>query len=448
MESSEEKVLSKREVLFNAGVQYGHMKSVWCPKMKPFIWGEKNGLHLINIALTEIQLNKAEALIESIAEKGLPILFVGTKRVAKNIIRKKAEECGCSYFADRWIGGTLTNYSEVRKAVKKLLHNTDIYEKSDRDLFTKKELGIIKKKVDRAAKTVGGIQNLTYPIGCLATADAIRDRVAIREAIILGVPVISIVDTNSDPSGITIPIPSNDDLERSLESIFSYLAAAVIRGKEKFIAKNPLVSAIKEVGGEKQQDRKKFKKHSEQRHDRDGLQRQQHEKNLKKDLDSASQENMSSEMKTDNNVTEQEGITQSDKIASFGKENKSNEASRKEGKDHDIKKASLVTNNKKQIFNKNSPLKKTLISAFVKKKDGQKDSESGKIETNFLKKKSSKIEASTKSVKKDDQQSSLKNIDAKTKKGGDSTVVLDDEEKRVSKKTSSISIKKGKQVQF
>jgi small subunit ribosomal protein S2 len=238
---NKEKTMNRREKLFEAGVQFGHRTQCWCPKMAPFIWGKKDGIHLINVALTDMQLTKAEKTLEAIAAKGLPILWVGTKKIARNIVSKFAQECNSPFFANRWVGGTLTNYQEVKKAVKKMLYNEEIYQKSEsQDIYTKKELNLLQKKVQRSKKIISGIEKLSYPIGALIVTDVQKDKVAVKEAIRIGVPVIGLVDTNADPEGITIVIPTNDDLEDSLSIIAQYLSNAINKGKEIFTANNKL----------------------------------------------------------------------------------------------------------------------------------------------------------------------------------------------------------------
>ena len=231
--------MNRREQLFNAGVQFGHRTQCWCPKMAPFIWGKKDGIHLINVALTDIQLTKAETMLEAIAAKGLPILWVGTKKIARNIVSKFAQECASPFFANRWVGGTLTNYQEVKKAVKKMLYKEEIYQKSEsQDIYTKKELNLLQKKVERSKRIISGIEKLSYPIGALIVTDVQKDKVAVKEAIRIGVPVIGFVDTNADPEGITVVIPTNDDLEDSLSIIAQYLSTAINKGKETFAVNN------------------------------------------------------------------------------------------------------------------------------------------------------------------------------------------------------------------
>lgn len=250
---------NRREQLFEAGVQFGHRTQCWCPDMAPFIWGKKDGIHLINVALTDIQLTKAEKLLESIASQGLPILWVGTKKIARQIVSDFAQESESPYFANRWVGGTLTNYHEVKKAVKKMLYNTEIYEKSDsQSVYTKRELNLLQKKVERSKKIISGIEKLSYPIGALIVTDVIKDQVAVKEAIRMGIPIIGLVDTNANPKGITVVIPCNDDLEKSLKIVVKYLADAIKRGKEVFLANNK-IEAEKVTLEKTEQEKKQFK---------------------------------------------------------------------------------------------------------------------------------------------------------------------------------------------
>jgi small subunit ribosomal protein S2 len=223
-------MIDRRELLFEAGVHYGHRTKNWNPKMKPFIWGEKDGIHLINVAFTDLQINKAEVLLEEIAKNGLPILWVGTKKIVRESVVKNAKKSTSPYLSERWIGGTITNHFEVKKAIKNLFQNKDIFEKSD-GYLTKKELGVFKKRIDRAEKSIGGIQGLTWPIGALIVVDVHKEAVAIREARRYKIPIIALVDTNCDPSGIDVVIPANDDLEKSVEMILAFLSDAIVKGK-------------------------------------------------------------------------------------------------------------------------------------------------------------------------------------------------------------------------
>lgn len=231
-------------VLVKAGVHFGHQSSRWSPRMMPYIWGTKNHVHLIDISKTASQLEKAAKFLEGVIGEGKTVLWVGTKKPAQAIIKEAATTLGMPYVTHRWIGGTLTNFMQVKKSITKYLHIKDVLEKSDRAIYTKKELNTFQKLVDRLEKNIGGILNLKHPIGALVVIDVRKERSVIKEAEVMGIPVIGLVDTNSDPSGVSFVIPGNDDATRSIKVIVDYLAAAGQKGKE--IAKEKQLEAKKE----------------------------------------------------------------------------------------------------------------------------------------------------------------------------------------------------------
>jgi small subunit ribosomal protein S2 len=219
--------------LVKAGVHFGHQKSRWCPKMKQYIWGYKNGVHLINVALTADHLNKAEKFLESIAAEGKTVLWVGTKKAASKSVAEIGVRLNQPFVNHRWLGGTLLNWSQVKKSLTRLLHYEDVLAKSESNPFyTKKELNLYRKTADKLEKTVGGIRKLALPVGAIVIVDVSKEQSAIKEAVLMGVPVVAIVDTNSDPSDVDFVIPANDDSSRSIDLILNYLAEAVTRGKE------------------------------------------------------------------------------------------------------------------------------------------------------------------------------------------------------------------------
>ena len=211
-------------------VQFGHQTWRWCPRMAPFIWGKKNGIHLIDVSKTAQQLERAAQFLESIASEGKQILWIGTKPAAKETVDAIGRRLRMPAVAHRWIGGTLTNNSQVKKSITKLLHLKDVIEKYDKEQYTKKELGTVQKLADRLNKNVGGIQTLNWPVGALVVVDIRKEHSAVREAIAAGVPVVAIVDTNNDPSTVEYPIPANDDVARSIRVLLDYLADAAERG--------------------------------------------------------------------------------------------------------------------------------------------------------------------------------------------------------------------------
>ena len=219
--------------LIKERVHFCHRTIRWCPKMAPYIWGHKNNVHLINISKTATLLEHAAHFLESVAASGKLILWVGTKKAAQACIKDVAEEHNYSYVVHRWIGGTLTNYSQVKKSVTKLLHLEDTIEKSDQFSYTKKELNKFQKNVDRLRSNIGGISNMKWPIGAMVVVDIKKEHSAVCEALRLNIPIVALVDTNSDPTGIDYVIPANDDAVSSITFIINYLKDAVAEGQRK-----------------------------------------------------------------------------------------------------------------------------------------------------------------------------------------------------------------------
>ncbi len=235
--------------LIKAGVHFGHRSSVWSPRMAPFIWGAKNNVHLIDISKTAHHLQQAAKYLESVAEEGKPILWVGTKKPAQSIIYSTAQKLNMPYVTHRWIGGTLSNFSQVKKSVTKLLHYEDILSKASKyPYYTKKELNMFQKVVERLKKNVGGIVNLKWPIGAIVLIDIKKEQSALREAAVMGIPVVALVDTNSDPSLVDYIIPGNDDAPRSIKFVVDYLEQAVKRGQEASRIKKDLEEKAESAG--------------------------------------------------------------------------------------------------------------------------------------------------------------------------------------------------------
>ena len=219
--------------LVKVGIHFGHQTSRWCPKMAPYIWGFKNKVHLIDVSKTAYQLEKAAQFLEKRAAEGESVLWVGTKKAAQEAIYKTATKLDMPYVNHRWIGGTLSNYSQVKKSVTKLLHYEDIVAKSEKfSYYTKKELNMFQKIINRLKKSIGGICDLTWPIGALVVVDVEKEQSAVKEAVIMGIPVVAVVDTNGDPSLVDYIIPANDDAPQAVSVILNYLAQAVSKGEE------------------------------------------------------------------------------------------------------------------------------------------------------------------------------------------------------------------------
>lgn len=219
--------------LVKARVHFGHRTTKWNPRMAPFIWGTKNNIHLINVSKTAVLLERAAQFLEQVASEGKTILWVGTKKPAQAKITEVAKSLESPYVVHRWIGGSLTNFPQVKKSVTKMLHYEDILEKADRDRYTKKELNRFSKIANKLQNNIGGIRTLKLPIGALVVVDVTKEKAAIKEALNEGVPVVALIDTNGDPVGIQYLVPCNDDAVSSINVVTDYLAQAAARGAQK-----------------------------------------------------------------------------------------------------------------------------------------------------------------------------------------------------------------------
>ena len=217
--------------MLKAGMHFGHKTSRWSPKMRPFIWGAKNKIHLIDISKTALLLERAGSILKDLASQGGQFLFIGTKKPAQSLVKKTASNLEMPYVINRWIGGTLSNFDQVKKAVTRLLHLRDVMKKPSA-LYKKKELTMIQKDIARLEKNIGGILDLSYPPAAVIVIDAKKERSAVKEASRLGIPVISMVDTNTDPEGISLVIPSNDDSPKAVSFVLSYLEEHIKAGVE------------------------------------------------------------------------------------------------------------------------------------------------------------------------------------------------------------------------
>ncbi|MBP9765004.1 30S ribosomal protein S2 [Candidatus Babeliales bacterium] len=218
--------------LIDVGLHFGHQKSRWCPKMEPYIWGHRGGIHLIDISKTAKALQKASTFLEAVVARGETVLWVGTKKPAKDAIVQVGQATNMPYVDYRWVGGTITNYAQVKKAVTKLLHYDDIVAKSlnENSQYTKKEVVRIQKLAERLQRTFGGLKTLSMPIGAVVVIDVRKEQTALLEAIAAHIPVVALVDTNTDPSGISYVIPGNDDSVKGIAFVLDFLKEGVLRG--------------------------------------------------------------------------------------------------------------------------------------------------------------------------------------------------------------------------
>lgn len=219
------------KLLIKNGVHYGHETSRWNPKMEPYIWGHKDNIHLIDVSKTAMAIEKAAKFLESIVSEGKSIMLVGTKKSAQAAIESVAKELNLPYSTHRWVGGTLTNYRQVKKSVAKFLHFNDVLARSGEFSYTKKELSKISKNADRLEKNVGGIVNLAWPVGAIFIVDEKKENVVIKEAQASGVPIVAIIDTNGNPSGIDYVIPANDDSPKAISVILDYIKEFIRAGQ-------------------------------------------------------------------------------------------------------------------------------------------------------------------------------------------------------------------------
>ncbi len=219
-------------LLIKNGVHFGHQTARWCPKMAPYIWGFKNGIHLIDVMKTAHQLEKASKFLEGVASEGRTILLVGTKKAAQGSVKELSDQLKLPYVIHRWVGGTFTNYRQVRKAISNMIDFEETLKKTDESHYTKKELNLLKKRAGRLENIVGGIRNLSWPVGAVVVVDVKKESVVVKEALVSGIPVVGLVDTNTDPTDVDYVIPANDDSPRSITLLMNYLGEAIARGQK------------------------------------------------------------------------------------------------------------------------------------------------------------------------------------------------------------------------
>jgi small subunit ribosomal protein S2 len=242
--------------LLEAGVHFGHLTRKWNPNMAPFIHMEKNGIHIINLYKTASKIDEAASALSKIASSGRKILFVATKKQAKDLVSKAAEEVNMPYITERWPGGMLTNFVTIRKAVKKMSAIDRTKQDGTFEALSKREKLQIDRLRAKLEKNLGSITDMTRLPGALFVVDIRREHIAIREAQKLNIPIFAMVDTNCDPREVDFAIPSNDDASKSIDIILNYVTDAIKEGlserqKEKEVAE---VIKEKESGSEKKNE--------------------------------------------------------------------------------------------------------------------------------------------------------------------------------------------------
>ena len=255
------------EELLEAGVHFGHLRSKWNPAMAPYIFKEVNGIHIIDLDKTLEKLKQAGAAIKQIARSGKKILFVATKKQAKEIVAQKAQEVGMPYITEHWSGGMLTNFQTIRRAVKKI----DLIDKMQKDgtfdKMSKKERLLLLREKAKLEKRLGSIKDMNRIPAAIFVVDIIKEKIAIAEARKLNIPVFAMVDTNANPKTVDFPIPANDDASESISLILSYITDAIKEGLEerkleieKRNAEKEAKIAEKEAKGESKRERRPIKR--------------------------------------------------------------------------------------------------------------------------------------------------------------------------------------------
>jgi len=217
--------------LLEAGVHFGHQTKRWNPKMKRYLFGERNGIYIIDLQKTIQKFEEAYQFLKDVSQQGESVLFVGTKRQAAEGIREEAERSGTFYVNHRWLGGTLTNFQTIRKSINRLKQLEQMQTDGTFEKLPKKETIHLGREIEKLNRALGGIKDMDRLPGAVAVVDTRKERIAVREARRLGIPVVGLVDTNCDPDEIDYPIPGNDDAIRALKLITSRLADAVLEGR-------------------------------------------------------------------------------------------------------------------------------------------------------------------------------------------------------------------------
>jgi small subunit ribosomal protein S2 len=229
--------------LLEAGVHFGHQTRRWNPKMRKFIFAERNGIYIIDLKKTLRQIEEARRLAAELVKQGRQILFVCTKRQLKEVVREEAERCGQFYVTNRWLGGTLTNWQTLRKNLIRLKELETIHEDGTAAMLPKKEVLHLEREAQKLQRNLGGIKEMEELPGAVFVVDAKKEKIAVTEAERLGIPIIAIVDTNADPDPITVPIPGNDDAIKSVRLILSLVADAIAEAQREMVKEEPVEAA-------------------------------------------------------------------------------------------------------------------------------------------------------------------------------------------------------------
>ena len=257
--------------LLEAGVHFGHLKRKWNPAMAPCIFMERNGIHIIDLYKTVAKVDEAAEIMKNLAKQGKKVLFVATKKQAKQVVADKASSIGMPYVIERWPGGMLTNFPTIRKAIKKMASIDKMTNDGTFDNLSKREKLQITRQRAKLEKTLGSIVDLTRLPSALFVVDVMKEHIAVREANRLGIPVIGMVDTNSDPSNIDYVIPANDDATKSVEVILGAICEAMNEGLQERKAEKVDAEAAGEAAPKKDRKAKAAKKERTKKEDDEAL---------------------------------------------------------------------------------------------------------------------------------------------------------------------------------
>ena len=267
--------------LLEAGVHFGHLKRKWNPAMAPYIFMERNGIHIIDLYKTVAKVEDAAAALKQIAKSGKKVLFVATKKQAKQVVAEKAASVNMPYVIERWPGGMLTNFPTIRKAVKKMATIDKMTKDVTFDNLSKREKLQVTRQRAKLEKTLGSIADLTRLPSALFVVDVMKEHIAVREANRLGIPVFAMVDTNSDPSNIDYVIPANDDATKSIEVILNAVCGAMQEGLEERKAEKIDTDAAEGEAPKKEKKTRVAKKERTKKEDDEALNANVAEKFLK-----------------------------------------------------------------------------------------------------------------------------------------------------------------------
>lgn len=244
------------EQLLKAGTHFGHLTSRWNPKMRSYIFMERNNIHIIDLMQAQVMLDEAAEAASRFARQGKTIMFVGTKKQARDIVRKQAEACGSPYVVERWLGGTLTNFQTIRRSIRRMEDLKRMEEDGTFDVLKKKEKLMKTREREKLDRVLGGIAEMPRLPGALFVVDINREHIAVDEARKLGIPIISLADTNCDPDLVNFPIPANDDALKSIELITTVISDAINEGRKVRDTQEAEDAAEKQRRAQEKQEKK------------------------------------------------------------------------------------------------------------------------------------------------------------------------------------------------